>query len=541
MRVDVAGQPMRTVGRRRRLAWLGAVAVVALVVPLAGCSTTGDQAEAAGGKAGGGLPAEPVVLRMLNPVSEWESEDFVKAVDEVSNGALRIDVVDYWHADDTDAPTREQSLFRAVRNNEAPLGLNAARTWHDQGITTFDALIAPMLIDRPELQTAVLHSNIAADMLAGLDDPELTGLGILPGFMRHPAGITHPFVDVSDFQGAAFLTPPGAVGERSLEALGAIPTPSMGELDPTTFDGSEEKLSTVSENKAAHSITTNVTFWPRPMIVYGNSTALAGLSEQNRTFLAQAAEATVTTKTASVNAFEQEGVGVLCRTGAFAFETANATQLAELRNRIEPVYQWLRQDAATAGFLDRIQQLADTVPVDTAYQAPIDCTAAVRSQVATPTVTALLPPTPIDGTYTVSTTVDNLAAAGVPPGGRIAENWGDAVFVFDRGRFATTSHNDQACVWAYGRYTIDGNTMVWDFEGGGGQAPNNAANKPGEEFGFNWSLYRDVLTLTRKDGMISPMADGVDWKFQQVSATPDPSALNQQCPPPAEAFPNTPH
>jgi hypothetical protein len=83
--------------------------------------------------------------------------------------------------------------------------------------------------------------------------------------------------------------------------------------------------------------------------------------------------------------------------------------------------------------------------------------------------------------------------------------------------------------------------MIWDFEGGGGESPNDATNKPGEEFGFNWSLYRDVLTLTKKDGMTAPMPDGNHWKFQQVNAIPDPSALNQQCPPPAEVFPNNPH
>ena len=82
--------------------------------------------------------------------------------------------------------------------------------------------------------------------------------------------------------------------------------------------------------------------------------------------------------------------------------------------------------------------------------------------------------------------------------------------------------------------------MICDFEDGGGQAPNNAANKPGEEFGFNWSLYRDVLTLTKKEGMVSPVYES-QWEFQQVSTTPDRSALNQQCPPPDEAFPNPPH
>src|SRR6478609_9147548 len=93
-------------------------------------------------------------------------------------------------------------------------------------------------------------------------------------------------------------------------------------------------------------------------------------------------------------------------------------------------------------------------------------------------------------TYTVNTTLDDLKAAGLPPGGWIPENWGNAVFVFDRSRFATNSRNDLACVWAYGRYTVDGDTLTWDYEDGGGKAPNNAINKPGEEFGFNWSLYR---------------------------------------------------
>src|SRR6478672_4167692 len=539
------GPPMGTVGQRRRLMATCAAAVIALMAPLAGCGATGDQAEAAGGKAGGSVPAEPVVLRMLNAVSEWDSADFVREVEKVSNGQLRIDVVDHWHADDPDSDTREQSLFDAVRNGEAPLGLDAVRAWHDQGITSFDALIAPFLIDRPELQTAILHSDVASDMLAGLDGSGLTGIGILPAFMRHPGGITHPFVDVSDYQGASFVTPPDVVGERSLAALGAIPTASMGGLNRASFDGTDDKLSTAGEDKDVKSITTNVTFGPRPMVLYGNTAALAGLSEQNRTFLQQAAQATIDVKTASERALEEEGIGVACRTGAIAFDVASPAQIAALRAKVEPVYQWLREDATTAGFLDRIQRLSDTVPVDQAYQAPIDCTAAVQNQAptpaaaATPSVTAPQAPTPVDGTYTVTVTVEDVEAAGTPAGQVPAENWGESVFVFDRGRFATTTHNDQACIWAYGRFALNGDTMIWDFEDGGGQAPNNAANRPGEEFGFNWSLYRDVLTLTKKEGMVSPVF-GRPWEFQQVSTTPDPSALNQQCRPPAEAFPNTP-
>ena len=224
---------------------------------------------------------------------------------------------------------------------------------------------------------------------------------------------------------------------------------------------------------------------------------------------------------------------------------ASPAQIAALRAKVEPVYQWLREDATTAGFLDRIQRLSDTVPVDQAYQAPIDCTAAVQNQAptpaaaATPSVTAPQAPTPVDGTYTITVTVEDVEAAGTPAGQVLAENWGESVFVFDRGRFATTTHNDQACIWAYGRFALNGDTMIWDFEDGGGQAPNNAANKPGEEFGFNWSLYRDVLTLTKKEGMVSPVY-GSQWEFQQVSSHPGPVRAEPAVPAAGRGVPEHP-
>jgi hypothetical protein len=301
------------------------------------------------------------------------------------------------------------------------------------------------------------------------------------------------------------------------------------------FDGFEQQLSSVAGNEydgVAQSVTVNVTPRPRPLVLYGNAAAMAALSEQNRAFLREAAKATIDVKTVSDHTYESEDVGSLCRRDLIAFVTASPVQVDALRNAYQPVYKWLREDAANAGFLDRIQQLSATVPVDPSLDSPAQCTSATTDAASARTST------PVDGTYTVNTTLEDLKAAGLPPGAWIPENWGDAVFVFDRGRFATNSRNDQACVWAYGRYTVDGDTLTWDYEDGGGKAPNNAINKPGEEFGFNWSLYRDELTLTTKDGAISPLPDGAQWKFQQVSTTPDTSALNQECPPPAAAFRN---
>ena len=208
MHVDGNGPPIRTVGRRRRLSLICGITVAVLVAPLVGCGTTSNGSDASGDKAGGDLPAEPVVLQMLNPAGEWESQDLVSEVEKVSHGSLRVEAIDHWHEDAPDSANREQASIDAVRAGQAPLGLAAVRAWHDQGIPSFDALVAPMLIDRPALQAAVLHSDVAADMLAGFDGSGLTGFGILPGPMQHPVGVNRDLLDVTDYQAASIAIPP---------------------------------------------------------------------------------------------------------------------------------------------------------------------------------------------------------------------------------------------------------------------------------------------------------------------------------------------
>ena len=524
---------MKSVGQHRRATMLYAAATLALVALLAGCGGFAGRTSAAAGKAGGSMPVKPVVLRMLNPIGTPESEDFVSEVQEVSKGSLRIEAVDAWHEDDAASSTREPDAIAAVRAGEAPLGIVAVRAWHEKNLPAFDALIAPLLIDRPELQSAVLHSSVTADMLAALDGSGLTGIGILPGSMRHPVGIKRDLVDVSDYQGASVATAPGAVVERSLRTLGAIPKESMlGGANIAGFDGIDEQIASVAENQHddhARSMTTNVAFGPRPLVIFGNAAALAKLTDQNLAVLQQAARASIDRKAGHDDAREKEDLGVLCRRGAITFDLASQAQVKALRSKLEPVYRWLRQDASTATFLDRIVQLADSTPISPVTAAGIDC-AATSQSVARPESSAAAAsaprgdsppattwPTAVDGTYFGRTTLDDLNAAGIPPDAWVPENWGDAVSVFDRGRFATTQHNDQACTWAYGRYAIDGDVMTWTYEGGGGKSPNNAFNRPGEQFGFGWSMYRDVLTLTKKDGMVSPLADGNHWKFHRVA------------------------
>jgi len=114
------------------------------------------------------------------------------------------------------------------------------------------------------------------------------------------------------------------------------------------------------------------------------------------------------------------------------------------------------------------------------------------------------------------------------------ENWGHWIFVFDGGRFAITQENGTSCTWGYGTYEVDGDQATWRFTDGGGQAPNDAENKPGEQFSYRLSAYRDTITLAPVKGATSPPNFNAEpWRR---IGSPSRAKLSRRCPPPAEAL-----
>ena len=183
--------------------------VLALAATLVGCGAAATGMNAAGDKAGGAAANGPVVLHMLNPAGGQLSQNFVNEVQDRSNGRIKIEVTELWHMDGPDSPTRANDVIDAVRAGEAPLGVTGASAFHNQGILSFDALAAPLLIDRTELQTAILRSDIADDMLRGLDASGLVGIGILPGALNHPWGAGRHLLDAADYGEAPSSGPRG--------------------------------------------------------------------------------------------------------------------------------------------------------------------------------------------------------------------------------------------------------------------------------------------------------------------------------------------
>ena len=248
------GPPMKTAGVRRHRSALCGVVIALLVAPLVGCGAAGTGSEAAGDKAGGDVPAEPVVLQMLNPAGEWNRRTSCAKSRRCPTGSC----ASTWSTTGTRPPSPWSTMPSTQCAPELPRSVSLPS---GPGVTrapSFDALVAPLLVDRPALQAAVLHSDVAADMLAGLDGSGLTGIGILPGPMQHPVGVTRDLLDVADYQGAAFAIPPGTVLARSVEALGATPTASF-------FGGAPvAEPSTASNSSCPVSARTSTTGSPDP-------------------------------------------------------------------------------------------------------------------------------------------------------------------------------------------------------------------------------------------------------------------------------------
>src|SRR5262245_57820016 len=100
----------------------------------------------------GGAAASPVVtLRLENPNSAPPAQlvAFADDVDKRSHGALRIEFVNAAHPGDAEI---ESTLIGDAKRGAVDLTWVGPRIFDTYGVTTFQPLLAPMLVDSQELQ-----------------------------------------------------------------------------------------------------------------------------------------------------------------------------------------------------------------------------------------------------------------------------------------------------------------------------------------------------------------------------------------------------
>jgi TRAP-type C4-dicarboxylate transport system substrate-binding protein len=440
-----------------------------------------------GDKAGGAVRNGPVVLRLADGIGEEVlAQVYADEVARRSHGSLRIAIQPNWRRMQI---KREEETVNDVKAGKAQIGFDATRGFADAGVASFDALHAPLLVDSFALEAKVLRSPLAGEMLKGLEPLGVVGLGILPGPLRRPLGYARPLVRPSDYRGQAFGLVRSRVGTATMRALGAAPrTVAAGApIDEYGLGGLESDLTTLESNRFDHNakaVTSNITLWARPEVLYINRQAFDRLTPAQRQVLRDAAAGALAPALLSLRSRQAESATVLCRRG-LRFTAAAASEVAALRAAISPVYAAF--DARTNGFVDRIRAMAREVraepaPVCTAGEAP----APIASKLGTKT--------PLDGRYLMRVSRDEArqASGGQQP---VDENYGEFRIAFDRGLYHTTQKGGRSDRWTRGVYTVEGDRLTITIQRSGGVRPNGADEKPGEIFEYRWSLYRQRLSL----------------------------------------------
>jgi TRAP-type C4-dicarboxylate transport system substrate-binding protein len=454
--------------------------LAALVIALAASACSGSSVD----KAGGTRTKPPVVLTLANHEQGPEDVQFwIEEVQRRSGGSLRIQVTNNWRGQETDY---DKGTIADVQAGKVQLAKVAARAYDTVGVTSFQPLLAPLLIDNQTLEQGVLESDLAGQMLAGTSKLGLVGLAVLPTNLRKPLGLSRPLVAVEDYRGARIGVREGEVAKVTFAALGATPVGYVAGEPLSGLDGVELDLGTIKGNdydQQAKAVTANVTLWPKPVTVVINRKVFQSLTASQQAALRGAGPAVVARQLDFLEGLSDEDRSVLCERG-LRFMHATNQDLAGLRRAVQPVYDQLERNAETRSFLQRIlamkRETRAAATPDSPRCAPSSSAAGAANQQATA----------LDGVYRTSFTREEFVKSPllVDAAEVNDQSWGDLTLTFDHGRVNFTQRNDVDSYSTSGTYTLNGKAITLSFTEGG-----NA----GETFAAHWSLYRDVLTFKR--------------------------------------------
>jgi TRAP-type C4-dicarboxylate transport system substrate-binding protein len=473
----------------RSTRWTVAAILTTVAFALAACSGSSND------KAGGADKSRPRTLTMTIPSgASAQVTAFAEELVRLSKGKLKVEFEEFWRLGEADYET---ATLDDVKSGKIEMASVGARAFDAVGVTSFQALVAPLLIDSYDLEARIFEEGLPDGMLKGIEQLDLVGIGVLPGPMRKLLGVSQPFVRPGDFVGRVVGLQSSAVAEKSLRALGATPraVPAKASLDG--LDAYEQQLSSIDGNRydsTAKYVTANVNLWPRPLVIVMGTKAFESLPPEQQSALRDAAHAAIAESLRASRAEDDEAAAILCRRG-MTFAIASETDLAEIRNALQPVYAELTADPKTKSGIDAITSLKGEVAASA--EAP-SCSPNESPAGASPVKANR---TPIDGVYEFTTTADELLAAGSD--NTYVENYGAYRWVLDHGRFEMTQENGASDRWTKGTYVVLDDVVEFTVEEFGGIAPNGASEKPGEVFTYTWSLYRDQLTLRAVKGKIS--------------------------------------
>src|SRR4051812_14530165 len=222
----------------RRVLALAAGALAAVALVAAGCGGRSSD------KAGGVVKPDGRQLTLAYATSMPSQIDrFSERVREMSRGSLGITYREGWRRG---RPDFEAATIRDVAAGRAEMAVVGARAFDRVGVTSFQPLLAPLLVDSYALERKVFDAGIPQQMLSGVAKAGVVGVAVLPGPMRKLLGLTRPLRRPADFAGQVIGLQDSAQSAATLKALGATPQPVPYQAETTGLDGYEQQLDSIA-------------------------------------------------------------------------------------------------------------------------------------------------------------------------------------------------------------------------------------------------------------------------------------------------------
>jgi TRAP-type C4-dicarboxylate transport system substrate-binding protein len=457
-----------------------ACAVLAVAAVASGCNSGSGE-----DKAGNEPKGKAVELVLAN--HEGGSENvaaWADAVERLSDGSIRIRISNNWRQGESHY---EEAMLNEVRRGDVPLAAVMSRSFDEVGVTSFQPLNAPLLIDSADLQRRVLSGDVAKQALAGTGKVGMVGLGLMPGDLRRPVGLTRTLAAPEDYRGARVYAREGKVAAATLEALGAQPVRGPLETWHVGVDGAEVDIGAVrGDPEVARKdppITSNVVLWAQPVAIVMHEDAFDELTDAQRQALRGAAAETVGPRSIQASRRANEDWQILCDKDPKLVE-ATPSQREALEAAVEPVYRTIEKAPGNADAIATIRELKGDTPPDS-----LECHG--TSKPASEKEPAEVD---LEGTFRTNVTEDELSNSPLlyDEGEINDENWGELTLRLADGHVSYSTKNDRAGYDVSGTYTTDGDVIKFQFD------------EIGETWGFRWSLYRGTLKLERDEAKVGP-------------------------------------
>jgi len=289
---------------------------------------------------------------------------FAAQVSRLSGGSLKI-------VPRPSYPAAEPTLLNDVRTGTIPMATMSTAVFDSAGITAFQALQAPFLVNGYPLEKQIIAGRLGRSISARATQQagNLYVLAIHEGGIRFPLGSTKSFTSVNAFKGAKIRSVQSKVLFTGLQALGASPDPlPLPEvylaLKNGTVDGMEANIGLIATNKyfeVAKNVTANLPLWPFPTALSINRAFYNSLSRSEQTALRTAA-----------NLVPAYSIGIVSKKSTLPqdlvncgvkFKYARNSEVLKLQALGRKAYSTLARDATTRQFLTAIQKIkADFKP-----------------------------------------------------------------------------------------------------------------------------------------------------------------------------------